>query len=567
MTNNDSETGPTHPRIAPHDMQAVTEARAQAEPDASLDDLAHMAELRVLRSVVDSMGDGLVVLDATGRLVLSNPIARTILGGAFQEVCLDQWQERHRLFRSDKTTPYPHDERPLTRALHGETVYLEDVYLLDRLEERGKWLRVAAHPILDDDGRVQGAFAVFRDVTRRKHAEEDLLLHTRAMASASEGITIVDPGQPAVPIVYANEGFARITGYTRDEIKGKTLCFIQGPATSPEAVAEIASAIREERTCTVELISYRKDGSPFWNRVSVNPVRDDHGLLTHFVGVHTDITQLKETEDRLRAARDELESAYKRMKRNLDAAAEVQRALLPSDLPDFPWGTIAWRFKPCDELAGDILSVFVLDDDHVGAFVLDVCGHGVAAALLSVTVRRFLSPSYGCPSIVVRRKGASRSVDIVPPAQVADQLNRRFAWDADRGQFFTLVYCVLNTRTGHLRYVLAGHPPPLHLSADGDPEPLPGSGFPIGIRTEPYQEHSARLNPGERLLIYSDGASDAMTAGNRIFGEQRLRDAFADGRGESLDASLSLLFNRIEAWCQGAPIRDDISLLAIEMNG
>src|SRR5205814_9681296 len=110
----------------------------------------------------------------------------------------------------------------------------------------------------------------------------------------------------------------------------------------------------------------------------------------------------------------------------------------------------AWVSRPCEELAGDTLNVVRLDDDHVGLYLLDVSGHGVAAALLAVRAHQVLSPVRELSTALVRGGGP------VPPAEVAGHLDRLFPLTEDAGQFFTLAYGVLNRRTGRLRYVTAG---------------------------------------------------------------------------------------------------------------
>ena len=97
----------------------------------------------------------------------------------------------------------------------------------------------------------------------------------------------------------------------------------------------------------------------------------------------------------------------------------------------------AWVFKPCEELGGDILNVFMLDEQQVGLYLLDVSGHGVTAALLSVTLNRVLSPAPS-PHSLLKQQGR-----LMPPAEVAEQLNREFPMDPTTGQYFTLLYGIL----------------------------------------------------------------------------------------------------------------------------
>jgi PAS domain S-box-containing protein len=141
-----------------------------------------------------------------------------------------------------------------------------------------------------------------KEIEERKRVEEELRLRDRAFEAVAQGVLITDPSQPDNPIVYSNPAFEKITGYPRAEIQGRNCRFLQGPGTDPAAVDKVRAAIREKRPCLVELLNYRKDGAPFWNALSVAPVFDNGGALSHFVGLQTDVTSLKNLEQQLRQA-------------------------------------------------------------------------------------------------------------------------------------------------------------------------------------------------------------------------------------------------------------------------
>jgi PAS domain S-box-containing protein len=155
-------------------------------------------------------------------------------------------------------------------------------------------------PLIRPNGTYAGLHSLGEDVTGQRLAEETLRMRERALESASQGIVITDPGQPDNPIIYANSGFERLTGYSRAEVVGRNSRFLQGEGTDPAAAAEIRRAVQEGRTCSVELLNYRKGGTPFWNALSVSPVRDADGKLTHFVGVQTDVTERRKLEEQYR---------------------------------------------------------------------------------------------------------------------------------------------------------------------------------------------------------------------------------------------------------------------------
>lgn len=274
---------------------------------------------------------------------------------------------------------------------------------------------------------------------------------------------------------------------------------------------------------------------------------------------------LAERNQKLEMLNQEILAANRRMKREMEAGARIQQALLPASLPDCDGFRFAWSFKPCDELAGDILNVFPLDDDHVGVYVLDVSGHGVAAALLSVTVGRLLTSMSDATSLLHRREGTDGKVAIMPPAEVATELNRRFAWNPVTKQYFTLCYGVLNKRTRIFRYVSAGHPGPLYLPHDQDAEIIEEPAFPIGmIQDAVYAEQSLELRPGDRVYLYSDGITDALNPKRQPFAKDRLIRTLEKHRALPLDDSLHRLLDSVITWSADSKIADDISMVALE---
>ena len=157
-------------------------------------------------------------------------------------------------------------------------------------------------PLFDPDGEFQGILSLVQDVTARWRSEEALVLRDRAIAAATQGIAISDSSLPDNPIIYVNPAFERITGYASEEFLGRNCRFLQGQKTDRQAVAELRQAIATGTPCTVEMLNYRKDGTTFWNELSISPVRDTTGRLTHFVGVQTDITDRRTLEEQFRQA-------------------------------------------------------------------------------------------------------------------------------------------------------------------------------------------------------------------------------------------------------------------------
>ena len=270
--------------------------------------------------------------------------------------------------------------------------------------------------------------------------------------------------------------------------------------------------------------------------------------------------ELEETNERLANAND-------RMSRDLKAAAKIQETLLPREMPRVPGVEFAWIYQPCDELAGDGLNIIPLGHGKVGLYVLDVSGHGVAAALLSVTLSRLLSPPSVPSSILIQKDDLGDRFDITPPADVAARLNRLFPFDSATGQFATLVYGILDTATGKFCYVSAGHPGPVHLPLSADPVILESHGFPIGLAEDAFEERSVRLGAGDRLYLYSDGVPEAMDSAGKLFGNDRLLDAIGQARSQQLRDGVVALRAEITRWHGSERQQDDISILTVEVAG
>ena len=391
-------------------------------------------------------------------------------------------------------------------------------------------------------------------------------LKDRALASASEGITISDPSQPDNPLIYVNSGFEEITGYTAEEVIGKNCRFLQGPDTGRDAAEEIRRAIAECRSCVVELRNYRKDGSTFWNRLSITPVRDAAGKTTHYIGVQSDISRRKEAEDLLLQTNTRLKAANDQMKRALNYAARIQQSMLPSTLLKGERFQCVSKVAACDELAGDTLNYFELDGNRVGFYVLDVVGHGVPAALLSVTVNHLLSPRSGKSCLfesIVPEKKAAR---VLSPAQVGRILNEMFAENSDSGRFFTLFYGIWEASRNKLTYFSAGHPSPLFLPAQGKAHLLEADGFPIGVTSQPdYSDHTLDFGRGDRLFVYSDGLVETFNQYGEPFGIHAVKTLTEQKRALPLEACLNDIMDSVDRFRGKAPSNDDVSLLAFEV--
>jgi sigma-B regulation protein RsbU (phosphoserine phosphatase) len=298
-----------------------------------------------------------------------------------------------------------------------------------------------------------------------------------------------------------------------------------------------------------------------------NAVEKNHEL--HRLNEQLTLAKQKLTEwnQTLESLNQQLQHANQRMSRDLKAAARVQQSLLPAGQLELAGARFAWKYTPCEELAGDFLNYFALDEKHIGVFVVDVSGHGAASALLAVAIGRLLTAHVSASSLLVQPDPVTGRLRITPPAEVARELNRRFPMEAQGGLYFTIAYGVLDLDKMELRSVNGGHPPLVHLPRDGQPHLVPSSGFPIGIVDDAeYDEQVLALRPGDRLYFYSDGVPEAMDAQLVQFTEEKMLAVLGESAGQALGAGVNQLFDAVQTWCQPHGPKDDVSILACEID-
>lgn len=274
--------------------------------------------------------------------------------------------------------------------------------------------------------------------------------------------------------------------------------------------------------------------------------------------------QLRDAFAKIERQNQELFRANQRMKRDLDAAARVQQTLLPEGLPEIPGLDFAWTYRPCDELAGDALNIVRINDELIAIYLLDVSGHGVPAALLSVTVTRSLQPAAGgAPSLVA---GPGANPDAVDPAQVAARLNALYPMESNGDHYFTMIYGLLNVRTRQLRFTVAGHPAPILVREASRPNRLDVTGFPVGMIDEAeYDESVIDLQPGDRLYLHSDGLNEEVNSQDEAFGDERLLSAIADSQALRLQDTVESVVQEVVDWRGEEHLSDDVSILAVSV--
>ena len=149
-----------------------------------------------------------------------------------------------------------------------------------------------------------GQIKEWEDLERR--AEEQVLIRTKAMDAATDGIFILDAQQGDFPIIYSNQAFQTMTGYARKDILGRNYFLLYGAESDQRVAEEIKHTLRQDRSFHGEMLNFRKDGEKFWNYLRITPVRDPRGGVTHYVGIQTDVTLMRQRDLEIKEQREEL---------------------------------------------------------------------------------------------------------------------------------------------------------------------------------------------------------------------------------------------------------------------
>jgi len=253
----------------------------------------------------------------------------------------------------------------------------------------------------------------------------------------------------------------------------------------------------------------------------------------------------------------ETTAAKERYESELKIARTIQMSFLPKNFPPFPENVefdIYATLVSAKEVGGDLYDFFLLDEDHLFFSIGDVSGKGVPAALFMAAAKTLMKGT------------ANREMT---PAEVLSKVNHELCRENDSMMFVTVFCGILNFRTGEMRYSNAGHNPPLVLRPGRPPEwlPLP-DGFLLGVREESvYETRQILLAPGDMLLLYTDGVTEAMNS-DRLFYEERRLIRVAEGHGqESPEGLVREVLRSVRDFADSEPQSDDITMLALSFRG
>lgn len=252
-----------------------------------------------------------------------------------------------------------------------------------------------------------------------------------------------------------------------------------------------------------------------------------------------------------------LKETNERIKEDLRAAAAAQRQLLPTMHEDILGFSVALAFVPSAIVSGDMFGCFELDDGNLGFYAVDVAGHGVHAALLSVAIGHLITPEYFQSQAFGIGSGPN-------PAGLVDALNVRFS-ASDNDDYFTMFCGVVDTRSGRMDYCQAGYPSPFLVTETGTAQPIGDGGFPVGlIRKARYENNALDVEVGSSLVLCSDAACEAENTAHQQFGTRRVRQVAQTIAAHKPCEIPEKMIGALSKWRGDKPLEDDLTVVALK---
>ncbi len=568
----------------------------------------------ILRSILDSLAEGVIVASNEGKFLYFNPIAEKILGVGLKDIRPEEWTTVYGCYLPDQVTPYSPVDLPLARAIRGEETTDEVLFIKNDQRPEGIFISVTASPLRYETPNIKGGIVVIRDITQIIKSEQTLrqserrfklqftgfpiptyvwqrqlddfilidyndaadvftrgeiekfigstlgkmypdlpevqanfkrcfqekiilnrelsycmpgtadlkeldvtyvsippdliLVHTAdvterrkteislkklvsAVEQTADGVIITDTQGV---IEYVNPAFEVMTGYRREEVYGQTPKILRSGLQDEAFYENLWDIILSGNPFKDTIVNQKKNGELIWCQQTITPMKDTGGIITNFVSVIKDITELKkkhEQDMQLRLAR-ELQQRFYQHKISVTGF------------------DIAGKAYPAVETGGDYFDFIKTHDDYVWMVVGDVCGHGIGSALIMAEVRAFLHAFARIES---------------DPGTVLGWLNRELNSHLDDSHYVTMMLIRLDPRKKMIEFAGAGHVPAYLLNNSAEIcHILYSKSLPLGHDTREIYSKSEPipLNHQDTLILISDGIIEAHALDRQEFGFNRV---------------------------------------------
>jgi sigma-B regulation protein RsbU (phosphoserine phosphatase) len=361
--------------------------------------------------------------------------------------------------------------------------------------------------------------------------------------NAQRGVLLILEGEQLVAKAHKGEGF-RISTAVRDRVLNEKASILVRDAQLDDAFKGRMSIVEQKVHTMMAVPLQTRDriigliyvDSPFILREFT---KDDLSLLT--------IMANQAAFRLVSALLMDAEETERAMRRDLDQAATIQKLMLPDQAPNVAGADLAGFNAACKTVGGDYYDFFPYPDGRVALALGDVSGKGMPASLMMMALHARVQVL---------------AEDLNDLGALMSRLNKATCAKCPSNRFITFFFCVLDAAAGELRFANAGHNPPMIVRASGETEMLEGGGPVLGILSiAPYSEERARLEPGDMLVLYSDGVTEATNHEFDEFGEERLLEVLKAHREDPAPEIVEAVTKALAEFAAGAPQADDITLV------
>ncbi len=278
--------------------------------------------------------------------------------------------------------------------------------------------------------------------------------------------------------------------------------------------------------------------------------------------------ELNEKNRQVSDALNELQKIHEAIDNDLKQARTIQQSLVPERVCEIHSSRVSLLLRPCGHVGGDLVGMFRPGFDRLGLYSIDVSGHGITSAMVTARVAGYLSSNFPEQNVALDKR-FDRFYAMREPAETARLLNQRLAADPGVEEYLTMAYVAADLQSGRMRMVQAGHSPPLLLRANGDVQFIGDGGLPIGlVDYVDYDQHEFRMQSGDRLLLYSDGFTEAVMKDGEMLGDDGLVKMFREATevGEGPDLLEDMFWRLTSQMEDSTKLGDDVSAALLEFD-
>lgn len=488
-----------------------------------------------LEAVLNSLTDGVIVANVKGKFLFFNPAAAKILGMGSRDITQSNWSSVYGCYKVDRVTPYPSGQLPLARAIRGEDVIDEHVFIKNPKRSEGVWISISASSLRDAKGKIYGGIIVFRDINEIMNKQERLERFKSGVEQTADSVVITNLKGV---IEYVNQAFEVTSGYRKDEVLGKTTRILNSGKHNKAFYKNLWETITSGKSYRGTIINKKKDGELYWSDQSITPLYDHNGNLTSYVSVLKDVTDMRKKQE---------------LELQLTIARKIQQMYYNTTI-SVPGFDIAGAAYPADGTGGDYFDFIKMPNGCIAIVVGDVIGHGIGAALIMAEVRAFLR--------------AFTKMDS-NPAEILTRLNDELIVDLQSEQYITLILAILDPKKHSLIYASAGHVPAFLLNHSGHVDyTMESTGLPLGFSKDYKITNSdaIKLTTENVVVFFTDGVMEASTPRGKEFGFEQALAIINSHQQTSAQQIVEHLYKEIRSYSKNQPQEDDITSVICKMN-